>query len=51
MADFLLWYAKDSGQVKYRQLYESLDRAGKIEHMNWDAMVELANGNHAWSDR
>ena len=44
VADFLLWYAKDRGQVKYRQLYESLDRAGKIEHMNWDAMVELADG-------
>ena len=44
VADFLLWYAKDRGQVKYRQLYESLDRAGKIELMSSYAMVELADG-------
>ena len=44
VADFLLWYAKDREQVKYRQLYEPLDRAGKLEHMNWDAMVEEADG-------
>ena len=44
-ANFLLWYAKDRGQVKYRQLYESLDRAGKIELMSSYAMVELADGN------
>ena len=44
VADFLLWYAKDRGQVKYCQLYESLDRAGKLEHMTWHAMVELADG-------
>ena len=44
VADFLLWYAKDRGQVKYRQLYEPLDRAGKIEFMSSYAMVELADG-------
>ena len=42
--DFLLWYAKDKDLVKYRQLYEPLDRADKIEHMTWHAMVELAEG-------
>jgi len=44
VADFLLWYAKDKQQVKYHQLYESLTRTEKIEHMNWDAMVELKDG-------
>ena len=44
VADFLLWYAKDRGQAKYCQLYESLDRAGKLEHMSSYAMVELADG-------
>ena len=44
VADFLLWYAKDKEQVKYHQLYEPLTRRQKIEHMNFDAMVELADG-------
>ena len=44
VADFLLWYAKDRDQVKYHQVYEPLDRAGTIDLMNWDAMVELADG-------
>ncbi|MDE0269560.1 MAG: site-specific DNA-methyltransferase [Acidimicrobiaceae bacterium] len=44
VADFLLWYAKGKQQAKYYQLYESLTRAEKIEHMGWDAMVELEDG-------
>ena len=44
VADFLLWYAKDKQQVKYHQLYESLTRAEKIEHMSSYAMVELRDG-------
>ncbi len=44
VADFLLWYAKDRGQMKYRQLYEPLDRAGKLEHMSSYAMVEEEDG-------
>ncbi len=44
VADFLLWYAKDKTQVTYHQLYEPLTRAEKIEHMNWDAMVEMEDG-------
>ena len=44
VADFLMWYAKDKEQVKYRQLYEHLSRAEKVEHMSSYAMVELANG-------
>ena len=41
VADFLLWYAKDKEQMKYRQVYEHLTRAEKIEHMSSYAMVEL----------
>ncbi len=44
VADYLLWYAKDRQQVKYRQLYEPLTRAEIVEQMNWDAMVELEDG-------
>ena len=44
VADFLLWYAKDKDQIKYRQLYEPLTRAEKIEHMSSYAMVELEDG-------
>ncbi|MCY4175734.1 MAG: site-specific DNA-methyltransferase [Acidimicrobiaceae bacterium] len=45
VADFLLWYAKDSSQAKYHQIYEPLTRSEKIEHMNWHAMVELSDGS------
>ena len=44
VADYLLWYARDVKKVKYRQLYESLDRKGKIELFSWHAMVELPDG-------
>ena len=44
VADFLLWYAKDKSQLKYRQLYESLDRVGMVEHMSSYVMVELSDG-------
>ena len=44
VTDFLLWYARDKDLVKYRQLYEPLDRIGKIEYMSSYAMVELADG-------
>ena len=44
VADYLLWYAKNREYIKYYQLYDILNRSQKIEHMNWDAMVELANG-------
>ena len=45
VADFLLWYAKDSEQVRYHQLYETLSRAEQIEHMSSYAMLELADGS------
>ena len=44
VANYLLWYAKDKQQVKYRQLYESLTRAEVIEHFDWHVMVEFADG-------
>ncbi len=44
VADFLLWYAKDRGEVKYHQLYEPLTRAEKVAHMTWHAMVEMPDG-------
>ena len=44
VADYLLWYSKDRARVKYRQLYEPLTRREVIEFFNWDAMVELPDG-------
>ena len=45
VADYLLWYAKDRKSVKFRQLYESLDRRQKVEYMSSYAMVELPDGS------
>ena len=44
VADYLLWYAKDRAQVKYRQLYEPLTRSEIVEHFSWHAAVELPDG-------
>ena len=44
VADYLLWYAKDKNQVKYRKLYEPRTRSEVIQGFNWDVMVELPNG-------
>ena len=41
---YLLWYAKDKGRAKYRQLYEPLTRAEIIEFFSSYAMVELPDG-------
>ena len=45
VADYLLWYAKDKKQIKYRQLYEQLNRAEIIDLFNWDVGVELPDGS------
>ena len=45
VADFLLWYAKDKSQVKYRQLYEPLSRAEMVDYMSSYVMVELSDGS------
>ncbi len=44
VADYLLWYAKDRKLVKYRQLYEQLNRKEVIEFFSWAVMVELPDG-------
>ena len=45
VADYLLWYVKDSNKAKYRQLYEPLTRAEIIDHFSSYVMVELADGS------
>ena len=45
VTDYLLWYAKDRVQIKFRQIYEHLNRREKVEHMTSYAMVELADGS------
>ena len=45
VGSYLLWYAKDREQVKYRQLYESLTRREIVEHFtSYAALVELPDG-------
>ena len=44
VANYLLWYAKDRSQLKYRRLYEPLTRAEIIESFSWHVMVELPDG-------
>ena len=44
VADYLLWYAKERDDIKFHQLYEHLDRRGKIAYRERGAMVELADG-------
>ena len=46
VGDYLLWYAKDKNRIKYRQLYEQLDRAGIVELFSSYVMVELTDGTH-----
>ncbi len=45
VADFLLWYAKDAQQIKYRQLYERLTRSEIVAYMSSYARVELQDGS------
>ena len=42
--DYLLWYCKDKERLKYRQIYEPLDRKGVITHFSSYAMLELPDG-------
>ena len=44
VSDYLLWYAKDRKQTKYRQLYEPLTRREVIESFSWHVMVEMPDG-------
>ena len=45
VVDYLLWYAKDKTQAKYRQLYEPLTRAEVIEFFSSYVGVELPDGS------
>ncbi len=45
VTDYLLWYAKDKSQCKYRQLYEPLTRQEKLAHMSWAAYLELSDAS------
>ena len=45
VADFLLWYAKDRQDLRYRQIFEPLSRSEKIELMTWHVMVEEQDGS------
>ncbi len=45
VTDYLLWYAKDKSQCKYRQLYEPLNRQEKLAYMSWAAYLELSDGS------
>ena len=44
VADYLLWYARDRGKAKYRQLYEPLTRAEIVKFFSWHVMVETPDG-------
>ena len=44
VADYLLWYAKDRKNVKYRQLYEGLSRQEIVKFFSSYVMVELPDG-------
>jgi len=41
---YLLWYAKDKSRLKYRQLYELLNREEKIDLMSSFALIEDSSG-------
>ena len=45
VADYLLWYAKDKARAKYRQLYESLNRAEIVDYFSSYVSVELPDGS------
>ncbi|HCB37724.1 MAG TPA: hypothetical protein DEP66_05900 [Acidimicrobiaceae bacterium] len=41
---YLLWYAKDRSQVKYRRIYEAHDRKSLVDAWTFAARVELEDG-------
>ena len=45
VADYLLWYSRDIGNVKARQLYTRISRSELIDSFSWAAQVELADGS------
>ena len=45
IGNWLIWFAKDKPNAKYRQLYEQLSMRENIAHMTWHAFLELADGS------
>ena len=45
VADYLLWYAKEKESIKFRQLYEHLDRKQTVEYQLSYTMVEMVDGS------
>ena len=45
IGSWLVWYAKDKSQSKYRQIFEERAWADKVADMWGDPMVELSDGN------
>ncbi|MCY3926463.1 MAG: site-specific DNA-methyltransferase [bacterium] len=43
-ASYILWYTRDKNHVKFRQLYETLDRKELLEMWTYAGRVELADG-------
>ena len=46
VADYILWYAKDKKNLKYRQLHEKLTRKEVAESFKGFIGVQLADGSH-----
>ena len=44
IGNWLVWFARNKPQAKYRQLYNELTRAEKVIHMNRDVLCELNDG-------
>ena len=46
VGNWLVWFAKNKNQAKYRQLYNELTRAERVIHMNRDVLCELSDGTN-----
>ena len=44
IGNWIIWFAKKKAEAKYRQLYEKLDRKGKINTLSYDAACENPEG-------
>ena len=45
VGNWLVWYAKDKPQAKYRQLYEDTDLRESLQQMGFGGLYELPDGN------
>ncbi len=44
IGNWLLWFAKNKGDIKHNRIYERTDRKGKIEAMGFDSICEMPDG-------